>query len=652
MEIRKIYSIFILLLIISFTSCYTLSTSKMDVVGDENNTISSIVIKDTKVNWLSGPTRLYKIENDKSSLEKDLVLLPRNDGSLLLTLVLRNAGNVPLDVKPIFPFIENVSPEGVDSRNLFCFFPKQGEMINNRTTINYEESYSGNFPFQFIDVYSPSSGGLCVMTLDTLNTPKNYFMKKDNSIVSMGVKYRTRKLQPGETWILPNAVIYPHIGDWHEAFYYYRDWVRTWYKPLTARKEWFRDVYNFRQLFLHRIFGEDGAFNTSSNTIDLLTKVDESVEAFGGVDYVHLFDWGQDPVSGRCGDYTPWNFYGEKMKEELTTQIDKLNERGIKTGLYHEGYLLSKVSKIAKEHGVEWNMLDRNGNSYLRMGDEYYYACPYVQEWQKYLSDILLRNTDLFNISGLYVDQYGFGWQYPCMNPSHGHEISSTEIAGENQILAETEMMSYIKRRIPEQIVTYTEECPTDVSTQYQDGSFSYGVFNARKNNSNPAVLNLTRFAFPDYKIFELLHVDTSFGNDVEGVKHVFFNGNGLWLEGPLNDPSWFTDEVRETIRKCYSVIKRNVESFRSDNPEPLVPTLYDGVYANLFPTSNKNLWTIFNSYYMDMNVPVLKIPHIDGCKYYDEWNQKEINPKIEDGYAIINCEMKSRDVQCISQQW
>lgn len=624
--------------------------AQVNVTWQGQNALSGLKNSYSDSNWLSQPSALFEI-NNSTNLETTLQSRIKEDGNLELLLTIKNTGGSPIVAEPVFPLLYNICPEGTASASLYCFFPKQGELASNLPNINFEEAYCGTFPFQFIDVYVPDKGGIYIMTEDTQNNPKDYFLQKSSGKVRMGVKYRPQKLEPGETWILPPASINAHEGDWHGAFYQYRDWVQTWYKPVSERKTWFRDVYNFRQLFLHRIFGEDGAFNTSTGKINLQWKVDDSIDAFGGVDYVHLFDWGQSPSSGRCGDYVPWDYYGENMKTELSSQIQALESKGIKTGLYHEGYLLSKVSSISKQEGLEWQMLNANGNPHSRMGNEYTYPCPHLEEWREYLSNTVSRSSSTLGVSGIYIDQYGFGWQYPCYNPNHNHDLQKTGVAGECQVPAEAGMMKAIRSKLSDNVVTYTEECPTDVSTQFQDGSFSYGVFFSRNKNTNPAGINLVRFAFPDFKIFELLHVDVSFGNDIDGVKRVFFNGNGLWLEGPLNNTTWFTPEVRSTIKKCYGVLKRNVENFRSPNPMPLVPTLFDGVYANSFHLENKKLWTIYNSYSMDLNIPVIETQHFEGAVYYDEWDQREITPVITNGKAIISLNMEANYFGCISQR-
>ena len=646
----KTSNILVFLASLIFASCNTIDTAKMKMKVDKEGNLTSIYTKDNRTSWLLQSSVLYEIDGDEESLEKTLVALPRKDGGVLLTLVLHNNGGEALSIEPTFPSLRNVGLYSVPQKNIWCFFPSQGRMATNEATLECKETYSGLFPFQWMDVSVPSTGGLCVMTMDTLGTPKNYMMTRSNGKIRMAVTYRRRTLEPGETWTLPSAVIYPHEGDWHQAFYYYRDWVKTWQKPMTPRKQWFRDIYNFRQLFLHDIFGEEGAYNESTRKMDLVGKVNASVDAFGGVDYVHVFDWGKDPVSGRVGDYNPWKYYGESLRTELADQIRQLNAMGTRTGFYLEGYLIATTAEIGKQKGYDWSMRNSNGKFYTNMGTGNYYACPLVQEWRDYLTSAVRECASSFDLSGIYIDQIGFGYHYPCYNKAHNHDTTRSSISGELQIVGEAGLMQQVKNSISSNMVTYTEECPNDVATQYQDGSFSYGIAKARNNATNPANIVLPRFAFPDFKIFEILHCDAAMGNDQEGVKSIFFNGNGIWLEGPLNNTTWFPLEIRDMIKHCYTVLKRNADALCSDVPEPQVETLHEAVYANCFPVEGKKFWTLYNTSSNVVNAPVLRVPHVEGAIYRDEWNDCELKPQIEDGYAVITLSMDSKGVSAVSQ--
>lgn len=641
-------SLFVLVICLCvFVQCNNIPKECFILECNEQGAITNFVENTSKMKWKPSSFPLFDIGKGEG-ISPSLSVESVDNGCYRLLLVLTNNGNDSVWVEPRFPVLKDWEITEVESDEIYQLFPRQGEMANNTDSISYAEVYSGNFPFQFIDVYRIGHGGIMLQTLDDSNYPKKYYLDRNKNILSMGVIYRAKMLAPGESWSLPSAELSVHQGDWHAAFTQYRNWLKNTLRPITARKDWFRDVYNFRQTFLYDNSGETGAHDLKTSKVDLIAKVNESVNAFGGVDYLHLFDWGQTPDQGRCGDYFPWHYLNKK---ELQSQVKKVKASGIPVGLYHEGYLLSPTSKVCKEHGTDWQMLDAKSNRYARFGDGYYYPCPLVEEWREYIANTVKRSSEEVGADGVYIDQFGFGWQYGCYNPSHGHDVHHTSVNSEMQVFAEAGLMNHIKRKISANIVTYTEECPTDISTQYQDGSFSYAICTGRDSvRHNPAVVNLNRFAFPDYKLFEILHIDDPIGHDTIGIKHVFFNGEGLWLSGPLSNPKWFPEDVRATIRKCYSILSTHKEAFRSMEPEPLIETRQPFIYANYFPSEKECVWTLFNASNSIYEGDVLEIEAMEGTRFYDAWNDRIIEPKFKNGKAMIQMKLLPKDVGCVIQ--
>ena len=198
-------------------------------------------------------------------------------------------------------------------------------------------------------------------------------------------------------------------------------------------------------------------------------------------------------------------------------------------------------------NGNGWQMLNPSGLEYGETG--YYYPCPSSSGWQDYFSQLAAETTSLLNVDGIYYDQYGFGYltnNYGCYNPLHEHPIIEGSVSSNYMGIGETQMLEKTRNKVGNEKVIYVEEMPTDVSTQYLDGSFTYAINKSKFSTGtrmNPSSLNLFRFAFPGFKTFELLQVDNPIGEDTIGVKNIFFNGEGIWIEGPLNDSGWF--------RKC-----------------------------------------------------------------------------------------------------
>lgn len=596
--------------------------------------------------WSVRDTALFHLLENEPGVKAHLYVDSTTAGRWKLVLTLTNVSADSVVATPVFPSLAGMMPDQNHPADLHYLFPAQGRFVSNADA-TLDEPYSGRFPLQFMSVYSPEGGGIYLLCKDTTNAPKRFRLEKHRGAVTMEVEHRAQRLAPGESWHLPPMEVVCHGGDWRPAFSAYRDWLRTWYSPAAPRKAWFRDVYNFRQIFLHPIFGDVGAFDKQSKAIGLLEQVGQSKEAFGNVDYVHLFDWSQTPAHGRVGDYNPWEYLGGKRK--LRREIKRLRKLGIYTGLYYEGYLISKVSETGQAFGTAWQMRSPEGKPYARFGNNYFYPCPLVPAWQTYLTGAVSRAINDVCAQGAYIDQYGFGWQYGCHNPTHGHDVRVTNVASELQVPAEQTMMKKMRSTLPDEVVTYTEEMPTDVATQYQDGSFTYAIAAAKATDQyNPSRVNLARFAIPDFKLFEILHVDEPIGMDTLGVKHIFFNGEGIWLAGPLNDPNWFPEPVRALIRKTNAILREHREAFVSPNPLPTITNGENDVHVNCFPAAERTAWTFYNSGDVDQAGYTLRIPYKEGMRYYDAWNKRWITPQRIGNNTLLRIRVAARDLGCV----
>lgn len=620
--------------------------TKLGSIVIEGNKITQLHNNLTNTSWTIDNTPLFEV--DISGVETELKAAAMADGQVKLKLTLKNISNKTIYPTPTFPVIQGLHVKGRSSKELHYLYPRQGYGPTNAEPVAYDELYSAYFPLQFMDVYDEKAGGLYVITNDTSNYAKRYSLSKQGGKIDMKVSYKSKALKPGETWEIPTVIIGIHESDWHQAFFAYKDWVKTWYEPFTERKEWFREIFNFRQVFIHPMWGEPGVYNPATKEIDLLSRVEASKEAFGGVDYVHIFDWMKTP-RGRILDYDPWSYLGGH--ENLANQIKLVQNMGLRVGLYFEGYIMNKKSKIGMAYGEKWQQLDRKGKPFTRWGTGNYLPCAFVPDFQDYMTNLVSETSKLLGNNGVYLDQYGFCYQYGCYNPAHNHDAHITDFKTNLQVLGEATMAQAVKRKISSEQVLYIEEAPTDVSTQYYDGAFSYAIQKGRPDAShNPAVINMARFALPNFKTIQIIKGDRPLGNDQDGVKHVFFNGEGIWLSGPLNDPNWFSEELRKTIRKTHSILSKYKIAFLSEDAIPLVPVLQKNVYANYFPSGKFNVWTLFNADKQQVKGNMLKIKHVQGSTYFDAWNNKKIVPTIKDGYAFIELAIDGRDVGCIIQ--
>lgn len=607
------------------------------LIDKDQRGITALLNLSSNTNWLQQSSPLLEVRS-AAKLEYGLRATPLDVDAVQLRLRIANRSSEPARVAVTFPMLKGLSPGG-DAKQLGYCFPRSGAAIGT-TPVKLSAAYGGRFPLQFLDVYHPAAGGICVMTQDTGNQQKTFHLTKRDTI-DLSVEYPARTLEPGQIWELPPAVIIAHGGDWHEGLAAYREWLKTWRQPKTPRKRWFLEAFNLRQHFLHFNLGTPGAFDEETKQYHLADLLQQDNRAFGGVDYVHLFDWSSHPKRGRVGDYEPWDFLGGC--EPFRHQVGQMQAGGAHVGLYLEGYLLSPESKVAQANGKAWQMLDAQGKPYARMG-HYVYPCPHDKRWRQYLTKACVRAIDQTGADGIYIDEFGFGWQYPCHRADHDHGVPSSQIAGEARLLAE------LRAALPARVVLYVEETPNDYTTQFLDGSFTYAISQSR-NDLNPPRINLTRFALPDVKLFEIIRCDVPLGDDLEAVRHVFFNGEGIWLEGPLSKPEWFPSKVRALIARCHKILRSHREAFCSLDPVPLTPTLKSSVWANKFPAKEETVWTLFNVASQPAAGELLQVAHFPGAEYFDVWNERRLVPRIDGRRAYLSLSIGPRDVGCIVQR-
>ncbi|MGB0768716.1 MAG: DUF6259 domain-containing protein, partial [Phycisphaeraceae bacterium] len=598
------------------------------------NSVQHLKDTDRELTWLSAGSSLWQLDEPGQQLQATLTIEPSHSGEASLALSLHNPSDQAIKTDVTFPRL--ASMDAGDAAALRYCFPSQGLVLSDKP-VRLEAQYSSRFPLQFLAADLPGQGGVYLLTCDTQLLAKRYAIEKAEAL-SMSATYTGVVVPAGKTVTLPQARIGVYAGDWREAFDAYRRWTKAWYKPDVPRKPWLREVFHFRQVFLYPNMDMTGLFDPKTKTLSIAASIKKDNALLGGVDHVHLFDWSQNPGHGRVGGYEPWHVL---PRDTLNREINALQEMGLPVGLYFEGYLASKRAELPGRPADDWQLLRKDGKRYDQWGDGYDYMCPAAEGWRSYMTSTVKRVSQQTRADGLYIDQFGFGYQYPCYDPTHGHAIPS------NQVKAEAEFMKRLRAALPVEQVLYSEQTPVDLALLHQDASFSYSLLHAR-NPHSPSRTNLTRFAFPDFKTIQILKGDLPIGEDVEGVKLVFYNGDGIWLAGPADNPKWFSPQVLEVLKKTLSIRNNYLDAFTTDDAAPIVPTLVEGVYANRFRGDRHTVWTLYNATEHSVDAAVLRVRHVEGATYRDAWNQTDLNPVIVDGWATFHQSIAPNDVGCI----
>ncbi len=597
----------------------------------EANKIGRLCNRLTNTEWLKQPTSVYSI-NSMAELDVKADASVIRPAQIRFDLQITNNTAKPVELAPVFPDLKGISPGG-NTEELFYCFPKRGAVISN-AKLDLKARYGGDFPLQYIDVYHERAGGVYILTCDMQNHARDFHVNKKDA-VNISVEYLPRTLRPGETWKLPAVIIGTHENDWHDAFKAYKGWLKTWYKPAAKRKDWFREIFNFRQLFLsHPMPRPSGAFDRHTKEYNIQKVLEEDIKNFGGIDYLHIFDWYD--FSYGPGDYAPWDYLGGV--NTFQRQLNSVQQMGIPVGLYVQGVFVQSTTEIGKAKGEKWQALDSSGNPYV-VYPNVYTICSSVAGWQDYIAQTCSRIETQLGPNGIYIDSIGMG-PWKCYAADHGHQVPAGRVDGEFAIIKN------VRRKLPEDTALYTEEIPSDVTTQYQDGAFTYAV-NQSVEAFTPVRVNMARFAIPDFKTFEIIICDMPVGDDLEAIKAVFFNGEGIWLEGMV--PEFYSYKACELIRKTHRILRKYRESFCSDSPVPLVETRHPEVFANYFPARGCKVWTLFNSGWSTVRANLIEVEHEYGMKYYDLWNDRPVTAEIKGDKALLHVEIGPRDVGCIA---
>jgi hypothetical protein len=232
------------------------------------------------------------------------------------------------------------------------------------------------------------------------------------------------------------------------------------------------------------------------------------------------------------------------------------------------------------------------------------FICPWVRDWRDVQVDTYRRLAALFPARGFYIDQLGFAdWGKSCWSTEHGHPVPARPLLGEREL---TRAVAEALATIDPEVAVYTEETPCDLAAGFQDGSFTYAMNEAQRTETD-VPLNIARFAFPAFKTFEILVCDQPTRSWATGILWTFFNGEGIWLEGPAEE--WFAPRTLAAIRKTHSILREHRDAFTTLEPQPLVPTLLEGVHANRFPGKGGTVYTFWNSLPITVRGPVLGLP-------------------------------------------
>jgi len=562
------------------------------------------------------------------------------------SLTIKNKGDKKVIVRAFFPSLAGIKV-GDESAENYYFHPAM--YISNSPVDSFSKDlpgmggagfagdpdfdltiYGEAFTIPVMDIYNPClGGGLYLIVNDLENNYKNFcFQKKDD--IRLEIRYFEQELAPREIVRVPKVTLGVHQGDWHQVIDAYKRWCKTWYKTeyhFRAERKWFKNVFTERALET-----TIEAYDKEKNRLIFDQVAGYSRRRFGGDDIII------DAWLGPIGDYTYfWQPFSRipgkenvpisRFREEV---VEKLHQKGVKVSVYIGGYTVFKDTQLGRRHGEEWQYLKKDGTPYEGYGA--INPCPAYPPWQDYLVETCVRIIEETDIDALYIDVVGYLGENFCYNPLHHHKTPAVSLKGEEELLKK---LRIAVDKVKPGVAIYHEGPGSDVSSQYADGTHSGGGYGS-----------FTRFFIPHFKVIQI----PTFFENLEYVRKSFFNGTGIWFQecpgGKRLIP--YTKQGVDLIKKMHRIFKENSDAFNSENPVPLIPTLKEGIIANVFPTRDKILYTLSNEKYSTVGGKILRVPYRKGFHYRDLWNGKNVEMEIVGDECILSFDVGPKDVGCI----
>lgn len=142
-----------------------------------------------------------------------------------------------------------------------------------------------------------------------------------------------------------------------------------------------------------------------------------------------------------------------------------------------------------------------------------------------------------------------------------------------------------------------------------------------------------------------MINYENRWGRDRNhDLQYIFFNGIGYnaW-ENVWGLWNQLTDRDAESLRRIAMVERQFAPLLVSAQWRPYERTLQAGAFASRFPAEGRCLWTVVNRNEYALNGEQLALPHAEGRRWFDAWNGVALQPRIENGQAVLSFAMEPR---------
>jgi hypothetical protein len=622
----------------------------------------------TEVTRTTSTSADLKLTSTRADLPLDLNVTISADDSPALSFVVssKNRGANPLAAEVCLPAIDGLTIGSLESTRIM--FP-QYRAVDTGENIALRAPYGPEFTSQFMDIYSRAAGaGVMVRTNNAEQQMLHFALRKDERGVSGGIGFSPEyaELAPGASRTFIPVSLIAHNGDWRTALVMHRDWVRSWYKPFRSQdKDYFRNAWEIAcyrtSIVISWLEQKTAPFINEERTKFMTDEVFAFEKKTRGhnADLVHFYNWTYDDQK-KTNDYgvysTPEIYQHVGGLEFFRKGIDDIQTR-LKTPLSLYTIIdrfrpsLIPDDALAKELvDQSWHQEpDADVSSKVRGSDTrdgtYYVRCGNPR-WTEFVLDSIIKMQRDTGCKMIYIDVFSFWSHLMGFNGTSPREADLT-------------VLKYLKEKLPADVALWSEYPPTDVASQYHDGSLQYyfltlnEVFARRFDYAGHShdllrelPISVGRYVLTRYKSFDLPgYIEAC--NGPSQVDAIFMNGEGI------QEDTWrlHHSRIRERLSRAYDIKHEYTDCFNTDSPSPFVDTAAPGILANCFPGTNRTLWTLYNARPKTYSGVVLSVPHKPGAVYKDVWNDRELKPTIENGIAKIVVTIDPQIPGCVVQE-
>lgn len=260
---------------------------------------------------------------------------------------------------------------------------------------------SGRGTMQWFSIHTPQNG-LYVGCHDAARAKKQFDVSFDTPSASFSSSITFPVFSP--TYAVPDVLVAPYTGTWHQGAKRYRAWYDSQFKMPTI-PDWVKADAGWYLAILKQ---QNGYVMWRYDELDKLCDIADRL----GLKTLGLFGWAHGGHDRLFPTWVPDDLLGGRPA--LTAAIQRAHQRGFKIILYANATMMDATSEYYKYSGNETMAVREDQSAYTSSIRKYNAATPVVfvessyssARWRKTMMDLALQARDL-GADGILYDQAG-----------------------------------------------------------------------------------------------------------------------------------------------------------------------------------------------------------------------------------------------------